>query len=456
MASGGGPGLSSPFMSYLRRGRRMLSKVCKELEKLQRSCQNPKVVLRNSPPYLLELIPDTLQHLQTITKQSEQRQDDLWEEEYFVIYLTNLFNKAQQANRLFKEGKEKMFDENSIPRKNLTKLSLIFSHMLAEVRALYPRGEHQGNVYRVTKSEAAEFWKRCFAERCIVSWQQFKEQLCRVHFFQDGLESMALKSTIDLTCNDHISIFEFDIFTRLFQPWPTLLKNWNRLAVTHPGYMAFLTYDEVKSRLQAYINKPGSYIFRLSCTRMGQWAIGYVTQDGSILQTIPHNKPLFQALMDGFKEGFYLYPDGRSCNPDLSCLNKPSNQDRIQVSREQYELYCDMGSTFQLCKICAEQDKDVKIEPCGHLICNGCLNAWLESDSQTCPFCRCEIKGMEPVVIDPFRPLKGFSVSHDHDDNDDEDDMEDVQQVMKKLETLRKVSSTVLVTNPPKGRQAEM
>lgn len=46
-----------------------------------------------------------------------------------------------------------------------------------------------------------------------------------------------------------------------------------------------------------------SYIFRLSCTRLGQWAIGYVTADGNILQTIPHNKPLFQALIDGFREG---------------------------------------------------------------------------------------------------------------------------------------------------------
>lgn len=44
---------------------------------------------------------------------------------------------------------------------------------------------------------------------------------------------------------------------RLFQPWPTLLRNWQILAVTHPGYVAFLTYDEVKARLQKYINKPG-------------------------------------------------------------------------------------------------------------------------------------------------------------------------------------------------------
>lgn len=60
--------------------------------------------------------------------------------------------------------------------------------------------------------------------RCIVQWNIFKQQLKRVHYFEEGMEAMALKSTVDLTCNDHISIFEFDIFTRLFQvSWEELL-----------------------------------------------------------------------------------------------------------------------------------------------------------------------------------------------------------------------------------------
>ena len=74
----------------------------------------------------------------------------------------------------------------------------------------------------------------------------------------------------------------------------------------------------------------------------------------------------------------YLFPDGLDVNPDLTSLLEHSNdeENHIQVSQEQYELYCEMGSTFQLCKICAVRNKDMKIEPCGHLICKECLESW--------------------------------------------------------------------------------
>ncbi|XP_007439350.1 E3 ubiquitin-protein ligase CBL [Python bivittatus] len=396
-----------------------------------RLCQNPKLALKNSPPYILDLLPDTYQHLRTILSCYEGKMETLGENEYFRVFMENLMKKTKQTISLFKEGKERMYEENSQPRRNLTKLSLIFSHMLAELKGIFPNGLFQGDTFRITKADAAEFWRKAFEEKTVVPWKTFRQALHEVHPISSGLEAMALKSTIDLTCNDYISVFEFDIFTRLFQPWSSLLRNWNSLAVTHPGYMAFLTYDEVKARLQKFIHKPGSYIFRLSCTRLGQWAIGYVTADGNILQTIPHNKPLFQALIDGFREGFYLYPDGRNQNPDLTGLCEPTPQDHIKVTQEQYELYCEMGSTFQLCKICAENDKDVKIEPCGHLMCTSCLTSWQESEGQGCPFCRCEIKGTEPIVVDPFDPRGGGGLlrqgaegapSPNYDDDDDRTD----------------------------------
>ncbi|MGH0170583.1 UNVERIFIED_CONTAM: hypothetical protein FKN15_059475 [Acipenser sinensis] len=450
----------------------MITPVDVTVRKVVRLCQNPKLALKNSPPYILDLLPDTYQHLRTILSRYEGKMETLGENEYFRVFMENLTKKTKQTISLFKEGKERMYEENSQPRRNLTKLSLIFSHMLAELKAIFPNGLFQGDNFRITKADAAEFWRKAFSDKTIVPWKIFRQALHEFHPISSGLEAMALKSTIDLACNDYISVFEFDIFTRLFQPWSSLLRNWNSLAVTHPGYMAFLTYDEpwssllrnwnslavthpgymafltydeVKARLQKFIHKHGSYIFRLSCTRLGQWAIGYVTADGNILQTIPHNKPLFQALIDGFREGFYLFPDGRTQNPDLTGLCEPSPQDHIKVTQEQYELYCEMGSTFQLCKICAENDKDVKIEPCGHLMCTSCLTAWQESEGQGCPFCRCEIKGTEPIVVDPFNPKdnSGGSFSRawfgaegtpsPNYDDDDDDRLEDPLFMMSKL-----------------------
>jgi hypothetical protein len=52
----------------------------------------------------------------------------------------------------------------------------------------------------------------------LVPWKLFRQELNNVHPISSGLEAMALKSTIDLTCNDYISNFEFDVFTRSVPP----------------------------------------------------------------------------------------------------------------------------------------------------------------------------------------------------------------------------------------------
>ena len=101
----------------------------------------------------------------------------------------------------------------------------------------------------------------------------------------------------------------------------------------------------------------------------------------------------------------YLYPNGQPNNPDLSqdIIVKPN--DHVRVTEEQYELYCEIGTTFELCKICAESDKDIRIEPCGHLVCHNCLEHWQEIGGDGCPFCRQEIKDIERIIVDPFVPL---------------------------------------------------
>ncbi|XP_027142818.1 E3 ubiquitin-protein ligase CBL-C isoform X3 [Larimichthys crocea] len=427
--------------------RRLVDKALKRLDKLHELCSNPRLGLRNSPPYLPELVSETTTLLIQVwepyrsyrTTGSQGPRGD--EAKYLRVHVRNLLDKTDRALLLFKEGREKIFEETSSYRRNLTKLSLLFSHILWELKALFPAGSFRGDTYRVSKTEAEEFWRHSFGKKCIVQWNTFKEQLQSVHSFEEGMESMALKSTIDLTCNDHISVFEFDIFTRLFQPWKSLIRNWNQLAVSHPGYMAFLTYDQVVARLEHYLHRPGSYIFRLSCTRMGQWAIGHVTVEGNIVQTIPENTPLYQALIQGFKEGCYLYPDGRDVNPDLTSLCEPAQRGKVKVTEEQYELYCEIGSTFQLCKICAERDKDTRIQPCGHLLCQLCLTGWQKSAGHTCPYCRCDIRGTETILVEPYLPGMGQWEEEEGDDDAEEETHEDIELIVKEMAALRKFSS---------------
>lgn len=53
--------------------------------------------------------------------------------------------------------------------------------------------------------------------RTIIPWQEFRETLHLVHPIESPAESFALQTTIDLTNNQHVSIFEFDVFTRYWE-----------------------------------------------------------------------------------------------------------------------------------------------------------------------------------------------------------------------------------------------
>ena len=136
--------------------------LCSQVVKL---CQHPRMNLKNSPPFILDILPDTYQHLRLIFTKYEDRLHILNDNEYFRRFTENLMNKCKQTSTLFKRGKEKMWDETSDYRRNLTKLSLVFSHMLAELKAIFPNGTFAGDTFRITKSDAAEWWKKMFNDK---------------------------------------------------------------------------------------------------------------------------------------------------------------------------------------------------------------------------------------------------------------------------------------------------
>ncbi|GCC45675.1 hypothetical protein chiPu_0029634 [Chiloscyllium punctatum] len=99
-----------------RADRRALEKSHKQLQKLVKLCQNPRLQLKNSPPYLLEILPDTCSLLKLIVSNYESKLELLWDNSYFSVCLQNLANKSNQAIQLFKQARERMFEESSDAR----------------------------------------------------------------------------------------------------------------------------------------------------------------------------------------------------------------------------------------------------------------------------------------------------------------------------------------------------
>jgi E3 ubiquitin-protein ligase CBL len=156
------------------------------MDKVVKHCQHPKLCLKKSPPFILgkvfireifgdftfnslslslsDILPDTYQHLLLIYHNYEERLHLLNDNEYFRVYLDNLNKKCKQAVKLFKEGKESIYDENCHYRRNLTKLSLVFNHMLSELKAIFAAGIFTQD-FRITKQDAFEFWKSNFGDK---------------------------------------------------------------------------------------------------------------------------------------------------------------------------------------------------------------------------------------------------------------------------------------------------
>jgi E3 ubiquitin-protein ligase CBL len=145
--------------------KKTVEKAWKMMDKVVTLCANRRMNLKNSPPFILDILPETYQHLRKIFKNYENQLDFLNENEYFKIFIENLMNKCKQAIQLFKDAKDKIYDETSAQRRSLTKLSLIFSHMLAELKAMFPDGVYGGGSYRLTKSDATDFWVNNFGTR---------------------------------------------------------------------------------------------------------------------------------------------------------------------------------------------------------------------------------------------------------------------------------------------------
>jgi hypothetical protein len=146
--------------------KKLFDKTCKLIDKVVRLCQQEKLNLINSPPYIIDILPDIYNHLNHISTAYENKIHILNEIDYFIIFMNTLSNKCDKVAKLFRDAGKRIFEDASNERKELIKYSLIFSHMLAELKSLFPNFVYD-DKFRIAKADAAEFWKTNFNEKYV-------------------------------------------------------------------------------------------------------------------------------------------------------------------------------------------------------------------------------------------------------------------------------------------------
>jgi len=91
-ASGGGRGFFSRMQGAIACAvapprlvidKKTIEKSWKLMDKVVKMCQHPKMNLKNSPPFILDILPDTYQHLKLVNSKYEDRLHLLNDNEYF-------------------------------------------------------------------------------------------------------------------------------------------------------------------------------------------------------------------------------------------------------------------------------------------------------------------------------------------------------------------------------------
>ncbi|CAF90820.1 unnamed protein product, partial [Tetraodon nigroviridis] len=97
----------------------LVDKALRQLKKLHNLCTDPQLGLRNSPPYLPELMSETSVLLIQVWEPYRgcMAAGSLGpggdEARYLRIHIRNLLDKANRAVLLFRHGRERIFEETS-------------------------------------------------------------------------------------------------------------------------------------------------------------------------------------------------------------------------------------------------------------------------------------------------------------------------------------------------------
>jgi hypothetical protein len=140
----------------------VLNKLC---AKIITFSKNPRLNLKNSPPFLQGIMLDLEDLFASVFKKNtiEAMRQNEYGNRTFACFIRH----GKRVVRLFKEAGTHMEEEGSKWRRELSKITLVLSHLLAEIRAYFKEGVWCPD-FRIAKIEAREFWDRSFSRRFVL------------------------------------------------------------------------------------------------------------------------------------------------------------------------------------------------------------------------------------------------------------------------------------------------
>lgn len=94
--------------------KKLFEKLNKLSEKILKYCQSERMNLINSPPYIIDILPDICQLLNVIQATYESKLHVLSDIEYFNIFSCNLLEKLLKIVDLFKQAGKFNFSKRDI------------------------------------------------------------------------------------------------------------------------------------------------------------------------------------------------------------------------------------------------------------------------------------------------------------------------------------------------------
>lgn len=95
------------------------------MDAIMKTCQKISD-LNNSPPYILDILPDIHTHIRKIVNEHGGKMDKLNENDFFQTFIANLSEKCKTLLKALRAAKGQLHNGNSAARRELIRMSLVF------------------------------------------------------------------------------------------------------------------------------------------------------------------------------------------------------------------------------------------------------------------------------------------------------------------------------------------